>query len=113
MLWDAGEPLSPSEVQQRFEEDLAYATISTILTRLHAKNLVVRTSRGRAHLYEPSLTRSAHVTEQVRQLLSQGDRPAVLRGLLDGLSKSDERALRKLLEPTEAPKTGRRPKRGS
>jgi predicted transcriptional regulator len=114
VLWDAGEPLSPSEVQERFDEDLAYATISTILTRLHAKNLVVRTSRGRAHLYEPSVTRAAHVAGQVRRLLEQGDdRAAVLRGLLDGLSKSDERALRKLLEHADAPETGRRPKRGS
>ncbi len=113
-LWDAGEPLSPSEVQARFDEDLAYATISTILTRLRAKHLVVRTSRGRAYVYEPSVPRAAHVAGQVRRLLEQGDdRAAVLRGLLDGLSKRDEQALRKLLEHPDAPETGRGPKRRS
>ena len=113
ILWDAGEPLSPTEVQQRFTQDLAYATISTILMRLHTKHLVVRTNRGRAYLYEPSMTREAHVSEQVRRLLAQGDRSAVLRGLLDGLSKSDERALRKLLDPTDEPTSKRDRGRGS
>jgi predicted transcriptional regulator len=107
VLWDAGEPLSPAEVQARFRGDLAYATISTILTRLFAKDLVVRTTRGRAYLYEPSLSRSEHVSEQVRRLLAQGDRSAVLQGLLDGLSKNDERALRELLDPPDPRKRGK------
>jgi predicted transcriptional regulator len=99
ILWDAGEPLSPSEVQERFGPGLTYATISTILTRLCSKRIVTRTARGRAHLYEPSVSRSDHVSEQARRLLAQGgDRPAVLQGFLDGLSKSDERELRRLLD---------------
>jgi predicted transcriptional regulator len=97
-LWDAGAPLSPSEVLDRFGRELTYATISTTLTRLHAKGLVIRTTRGRTNLYEPSMSRSDHVSEQVRRLLAHGDRPAVLQGFLDGLSTSDERALRLLLD---------------
>lgn len=106
ILWDAGEPLSPSEVQERFGQGLSYATISTILTRLHAKGTLHRTARGRAHLYEPTVSRSDHVSEQVRRLVSQGDRSAVLQGFLDGLTKRDEQVLRELLErtPSKPPK---------
>jgi predicted transcriptional regulator len=104
VLWDAGEPLAGADVQTRFGADLAFSTIATILTRLHSKGLVTRTTRGRTHLYEPSFSRSDYVAEEVRRLLDQGDRPAVLQGFLDGLSKEDERALRRLLEPATEPR---------
>jgi predicted transcriptional regulator len=104
ILWDAGEPLSPSEVQGRFGPGLRYATISTILTRLYAKGIVTRSERGRTHLYAPAVSRSEHLSEQVRRLLAHGDRTAVLQGLLDGLSKSDETALRRLLDRTASTK---------
>jgi predicted transcriptional regulator len=96
-LWSTGEPMSPSEVQAALDQGLAYATVSTILTRLHEKGLVVRTKGGRTNFYEPALDESDHVSVQVRQLLDRGDHSAVLQGFLDGLSPDDELLLRRLL----------------
>ena len=96
-LWSAAEPLSPGEVQASLDGGLAYATVSTILTRLHEKGLVVRTKVERTNFYTPSLEESEHVSEQVRRLLDRGDHSAVLQGFLDGLSPDDERLLRRLL----------------
>lgn len=97
-LWAAGEPLSPGEVQAKLDEGLAYATVSTILTRLLDKDLVVRTKVDRTNFYEPALEESEHVSAQVRRLLDRGDHSAVLQGFLDGLSPDDERLLRRLLK---------------
>ena len=96
-LWSAGEPLSPGDVQASLDQGLAYATVATILTRLHAKGLVVRTKAGRTNYYEPAIDEADHVSDQVRRLLDRGDHSAVLQGFLDGLSPDDERLLRRLL----------------
>ncbi len=58
ILWDAGVPLSPTEVTERCSEPLALTTIATILTRLYAKGVLRRTSRGRSYAYEPALSRA-------------------------------------------------------
>ena len=97
VLWAAGEPLSPGEVQTKLDPGLAYATVSTILTRLHEKGLVERTKVDRSNFYTPALDETEHVSEQVRRLLDRGDHSAVLQGFLDGLSPDDERLLRRLL----------------
>ncbi len=97
MLWDTAVPMSPGEVQTRMGRDLAYATVSTILGRLHTKGLVTRTSTGRTHHYEPSITRADYVSGHVRRLLEHGDRTAVLQGFVAGLTPSDEQLLLSLL----------------
>ena len=49
VLWRAGRPLSPGQVRAELGADLAYTTVMTILSRLHAKGSVSR-SRRRACL---------------------------------------------------------------
>ena len=51
MLWDADEPLSPTDVQTWLEDDLAYTTVVTILTRLHDKDVATREKHGRSFHY--------------------------------------------------------------
>jgi predicted transcriptional regulator len=100
VLWDTAAPMSPGEVQSAMGGGLAYATVSTILGRLHTKGLVTRTTIGRTHHYEPSITQAAYISEQVRRLLDRGDRSAVLQGFVAGLTPSDEHVLLGLLIDT-------------
>lgn len=98
VLWKAVRPMSVGEVVENLGGGLAYATVSTILIRLLAKGLVERATVGRTHRYEPSITQSAYVSEQVGRFLNRGDRSAVLQGLVAGLSRADGRLLRALLD---------------
>ena len=102
VLWNTATPMSPGEVQTVLGDELAYATISTILGRLHTKGLLTRTTIGRTHHYEPSITQAVYVSDQVRRFLEHGDRSAVLQGFVAGLTPSDEQLLRNLLDDTGA-----------
>jgi predicted transcriptional regulator len=53
---------------------LAYTTVMTIMTRLHAKGLLVRDRDGKTYVYRPAFTRDEH-----RARLSQD----LVRGLVD------------------------------
>jgi predicted transcriptional regulator len=53
VLWAAGQPLSPGEARQQLAaapggSALAYSTVVTILSRLHAKGVLRRRRAGRA-----------------------------------------------------------------
>lgn len=98
MLWKGATPMSPGQVQTAMGGELAYATVSTILGRLHAKGLVARTTVGRTHHFVPTIEQSAYVSDQVRRLLEQGDRSAVLQGFVAGLTPADERLLLSMLD---------------
>jgi predicted transcriptional regulator len=100
VLWSSDHLMSPGEVNDAMGSGLAYATVSTTLLRLAEKGQLRRTTVGRTHRYEPAVARSEHVSGIVRQLLALGDRAEVLQGMLDGLSRDDERVLADLL--TEA-----------
>src|ERR1700741_1067164 len=53
VLQEAGTALSPGEVRERIGGALAYTTVVTILSRLHAKGVLERHKAGRADLYAP------------------------------------------------------------
>ena len=53
ILQSAGEPLAPADVRERLGGDLAYTTVVTILSRLHAKGVLDRERAGRAFRYSP------------------------------------------------------------
>src|SRR6202012_4169948 len=53
ILQAAGEPLSPADVRERLGGALAYTTVVTILSRLHAKGVLDRARSGRAYRYAP------------------------------------------------------------
>jgi predicted transcriptional regulator len=109
VLWAAAVPMSPGEVQADIGGELAYATVSTILGRLHTKGLVTRTTTGRTHRYEPSITQADYVSTQVRRFLAHGDRSAVLQGFVAGLSAADEVLLRNLLDDVDPSEDGPEP----
>lgn len=97
-LYAADAPLTPSDVQQALGGHLAYTTVLTILTRLHAKGVARRLPAGRGYAYSPAETGAEHTARQMRTLLEVGtDRAAVLAQFVDALSPEDERVLQHLI----------------
>ena len=105
VLHAAGEPLSPGTVRERLGSDLAYTTVVTILSRLHAKGVLERARAGRAYLYAPVADEPGLAARRMATVLAaEPDREAVLARFVSGLSESDEQSLRRMLGTEE---TGR------
>jgi|SRR5437764_8278973 len=102
VLWSAGEPVSPADVQQRLEGELAYTTVVTILSRLHEKGVATREKQGRSYVYRPVDDEPGLAARRMRKVLDEEpDRRSVLARFVSNLSKSDEQLLRKLLRDSE------------
>lgn len=99
VLWGAEAPLTPAEVRDRLEVELAYTTVMTVLGRLHDKGRANREQRGRAFAYAAAVSESELAGEKMNAVLStSSDRVGALGGFIGGLSGRDRAALRKLLE---------------
>jgi predicted transcriptional regulator len=97
-LWAADGPLTPGDVMQAVDDDLAYTTVQTILVRLHAKGAVIREQVGRAFAYTPVLDDAGLTADRMQALLDRGaDHVAVLQQFVRTLSREDETALAELL----------------
>jgi predicted transcriptional regulator len=98
ILQAAGEPLSPADVRARLGGDLAYTTVVTILSRLHAKGVLDRERAGRAFRYSPVADEPGLAARQMASVLAaEADREAVLARFVSSLPDEDERALRRML----------------
>ncbi len=74
-LWKRGEATVRDIVDDLSRSrSLAYTTVMTIMTRLHAKGLLVRVRDGKTYRYKPAFTREEH-----RERLSRD----LVRGLVD------------------------------
>ena len=105
VLWDAGRPLSPGEVQAALAardegtSRLSYSTVVTILSRLHAKKALARRRAGRAFRYSPAADEAGLAARRLAAMLDrEPDRDAVLSRFVAGLSERDEQLLRSLLD---------------
>ena len=98
VLAEAGEPLTPAQVQERLGGDLAYTTVMTVMSRLRNKGVLARGRAGRAYAYS-LLQDPAKVTARgMHRLLDvEPDREAALARFVDDLSEADEQLLRDLL----------------
>ena len=97
-LYAADHALTPAQVQQALNADLAYTTVMTILGRLHGKGLTARIPAGRGFAYSPAESEAAAVARQMHALLAAGrDRAAVLAQFFDGLDPQEEQVLARLL----------------
>ncbi|MDJ0347323.1 BlaI/MecI/CopY family transcriptional regulator [Streptomyces sp. H10-C2] len=104
LLQTADAPLTAGEVLDRFGSELAYSTVVTILSRLHAKEVLTRTARGRAFAYRPVTDVPGLAARRMRRTLEgEPDREAVLTRFVDDLSSHDEQLLRRLLGPDAGP----------
>ncbi|MGW5666514.1 BlaI/MecI/CopY family transcriptional regulator [Micromonospora sp. NPDC003776] len=91
-------PLTPAEVRDRLDGDLAYTTVMTVLARLTAKGVLTRIRAGRAYAYRLVGDEAELTARRMRRLLDAGgDRTAVLTRFVDTLSPDDEQLLVALL----------------
>jgi predicted transcriptional regulator len=95
----AGRPLSVAEVLAELGGDLAYTTVLTALSRLHAKGALTREPFGRGYAYAlPADPGSAVTARRMSRLLdSREDRAGVLARFVADLNPEDERLLTELL----------------
>jgi predicted transcriptional regulator len=97
-LQRAGSALSPGEVRERLGGELAYTTVVTILSRLHAKGMLSRYKDGRVHRYAPVADQPGLAARRMARVLDEeADREAVLARFVSSLSDRDEELLRKML----------------
>lgn len=87
ILTASADPLTPGEVRNRLDQDLAYTTVMTVLSRLADKGAAVRTPQGRGYAY-------AAVTDRA---MAGNDHAAVLARFVRALSPDDEQVLSRLL----------------
>jgi len=98
VLQEAGSALSPGEVRERIGGALAYTTVVTILSRLHAKGVLERHKAGRAYLYAPVADQPGLAARRMARVLDgEADREAVLARFVSSLSDSDEELVRRML----------------
>lgn len=98
VLLRAGSALSPGEVKVRLDGELAYTTVVTIMSRLHAKGLLSRYKEGRGHRYAPVADQPGLAARRMTRVLDEeADREAVLARFVSSLSDRDEELLRKML----------------
>jgi predicted transcriptional regulator len=102
-LATATEPMTAAEVQAELGGELAYTTVMTTLSRLHAKQALVREPRGRAFAYrlvgDVSQAQASVTAHHMSKLLDGGlDRASVLSHFVENLDGETERLLRELLD---------------
>ena len=98
VLQAAGTALTPGQVRERLGGPLAYTTVVTILSRLHAKGVLSRVRAGRAYAYAPVADEPGLAARRMRGVLeAEDDRETVLARFVSGLSPADERLLRRML----------------
>lgn len=102
----ADAPLTPRQVRARLHRDLAYTTVTTILSRLHAKGVVSRRLAGRGFVYELPIplddVPASIQAHRMRQILDSGDdRIGVLARFVTDLTPEDEEVLLRLLSENE------------
>ena len=105
----AGRPLTVGEVLTELGGELAYTTVMTALSRLHAKGALSRELSGRAYCYslpaDPASLGASITARRMSRLLDSGeDRADVLARFVADLSPDDERLLTDLL--TDGGRTG-------
>ncbi|MFD7923770.1 BlaI/MecI/CopY family transcriptional regulator [Streptomyces sp. NPDC059740] len=101
-LWAADTALTPGGVRAALGTGLARTTVTTILTRLHAKGLVTRVRLGRGYTYLPAADASGLTARRMHAELDRGeDRGSVLARFVSDLSDEDEQVLRALLDEAD------------
>ena len=94
-------------MRERLDTQLAYTTVVTILSRLHAKGVLGRRKAGRAYRYAPVADEPGLAARRLTQLLdAEPDREAVLARFVSSLPATDEELLRRMLAEGDGPGSG-------
>lgn len=97
ILTASADPLTPGEVRNRLDQDLAYTTVMTVLSRLADKGAAVRTPQGRGYAYAAVTDPAAQVAAAMHRAMAGNDHAAVLARFVRALSPDDEQVLSRLL----------------
>ncbi|MGX2997126.1 BlaI/MecI/CopY family transcriptional regulator [Streptomyces sp. JNUCC 64] len=101
-LRSAPGPVNAGWVRDRLEQDLAYTTVITILTRLHTKGAASRERAGRSFVWTSGADEADLAALRMRRVLdAEADRGAVLARFVTSLEEDDEQTLRALLAQEE------------
>lgn len=95
VLWEQPKVfLTVREVSQRLNAELAYTTVMTLLSRLHAKGHLERHRVGRAWAFRPFLSRGEHAAAQMTAALQDTeDHADALLHFVEHLAPEDQQAL--------------------
>jgi predicted transcriptional regulator len=101
-------PLTPGDVLAELGGGLAYTTVMTTLSRLHAKGAISRQPAGRGYVYAlrggQADAQDSMTARRMLKLLESGrDRAGVLSRFLADLSPEDEQVLGDLLAEGRPP----------
>jgi predicted transcriptional regulator len=103
VLQAADHALTPGEVLNRLGGGLAYSTVVTILSRLHAKGVLTRLRSGRAYCYAPVADGPGLAARRMLGVLAtESNHETVLARFVTGLSAADELLLRRMLGDSHA-----------
>ena len=115
ILWDRG-PSTVAEVRDALEDDLAYTTVLTFLTRLEQKDCVRSDKSGHAYVYHAKVSRDrivgSRIKETMKQLFDGAAAPMVLH-LIENekFSAKELHELQKLIDDLAHDSEGDAPKR--
>lgn len=100
LLWARAEDFQTvREIAGSLDDDLAYTTVMTVLSRLHRKGFVERRQQGRAWAYRPRVSQADHVARTMAAAFDDaGDRHGTLLKFVDQLSPDEQQALRDRLD---------------
>lgn len=99
VLWQSDHALTPADVLERLDAELAYTTVMTVLGRLWQKGLAQRSKVGRAFCYSATMTEADFSADRMRNALdSSHDALATMSQFLDRLDVDQQQQLRALLE---------------
>ena len=97
VMWAAESPCAVREVRERlrYDHQVAYTTVMTVLDILYRKGVLQRVTHGRAWRYWPVAQREEHDARVMMEVLrSGGDAELTMRRFLERVSDDEMRRLR-------------------
>jgi predicted transcriptional regulator len=103
-LWARAQPATVRDVHTDLtrDRDLAYTTVLTVMEKLYRKRYLRRAPQGRAHTYQPVISREEYVARLMREALTDSDdRAQALLHFVGQMTLDEAAALRQALRSYE------------
>lgn len=105
IIWDAGTPISRTEIESRMDRDkeVVPSTILSLLSRLEERGFVAHEKRGKVNYYRALVEKEPYLKETGRSMLKRmfgGSLANFAAALYDGekLSREDIQELQKIID---------------
>lgn len=93
ILWDAGEPLKPAQIEERFQWPIENATLRSVLKLLVERGEIEREQIGKAFHYRPARKKRNALSDLITglaEVFSGGSKAGLIAQLLEDESLSPE-----------------------